>query len=529
MSDLRNSDDSTAATADALDAPVAMEGSEVRDGLRVDPPHHFGVEPSASTSGTLPPPPERHQSRFAPDKFEESNYEYDIVGEPVSESSGSKGGASRCPYGDPLLQARQIAEHLQKRYSELEHRERRLATQLTLLDQERRSVRMWVSECEAVLLERDVELVEREKWAETREASCLNLEHELQTRKAELLVREKEMQEIQARWRAEWERERVELQKELDQKRIELQNEQVHFAQTKETQLAEIQQERGLLLNRIRFQEEHLQKLRHDFEGIQNAFHSEKQRIQSHLTEMELQQSRRQSHLARYRQILEERDVAIQRQHILLAKARKAGVDSLLKDHQRMVAEQKDWQLVRNKQQQDMVKQNEMLRLNAENLEGRQQRLEKLRLELEETNRRTLEMRLVVEEACAQLAQAVGPESATQRIESAQFALSDHYRHAREQISSQRQELEQFMGVIAKQRDDVRSEQQALAEWISKRDEELRLREANVRQEQAAATSREQAWQNTREGWMLEKLEAEAIIRDLLKRLESETETAIAG
>jgi hypothetical protein len=85
------------------------------------------------------------------------------------------------------------------------------------------------------------------------------------------------------------------------------------------------------------------------------------------------------------------------------------------------------------------------------------------------------------------------------------------------------------MGVIAKQRDDVRSEQQALAEWISKRDEELRLREANVRQEQAAATSREQAWQNTREGWMLEKLEAEAIIRDLLKRLESETETAIAG
>lgn len=529
MSDLRSFEDSTAATADAIDAPVATDGSEGRDGLRVDPPHHFGVDPSAATSGTLPPPPERHQSRYSAEQFDESNADYDVVHEPASDSLGSKGSASRFPYGDPLLQARQIAEHLQKRYSELEHRERRLATQLTLLDQERRSVRMWVSECEAVLLERDVELVDREQSAEKREATCLNLEHELQSRKAELLVREKEMDEIQARWRAEWERERAELQKELDLKRIDLQNEQVHFAQTKETQLAEIQQERGLLLNRIRFQEEHLQKLRHDFEGIQNAFHSEKQRIQSHLSEMELQHSRRQAQMTRFRQILEERDVAIQRQHVLLAKARKAGVDSLMHDHQRIVAEGKDWQLVRNKQQQDMVKQHEMLRLNAENLEGRQQRLEKLRLELEETNRRTLEMRLVVEEACAQLAQAVGPESAKQRIEAAQFALSDHYRYAREQISGQRQELEQFMAAIAKQRDELRSEQQTLAEWVSKRDEELRLREANVRQEQAAATAREQAWQNTREHWMLEKLEAEAIIRDLLKRLEGETEATITG
>lgn len=523
MSDLRNPHYQPAQATVPSPLPGVSGTVEVREGLRVDPPHQFGVDTAPSPAGGLPPPP---VSEF--DSSSDSNGGYDVVGEPFPDSAAGRSPQARFPYGDPLLQARQIAEHLQKRYAELEHRERRLTAQLAQLDQERRSVRMWVSECEAVLQERDVELGEREKQTTSRESTCLKLEHELQSRKAEILVREKEMQEIQARWRAEWELERAHLQQELDQKRVELQNEQAHFKLIKETQLAEIQQERGLLLNRIRFQEEHLQKLRGDFESIQNAFHVEKQRIQAHQTDTERQQQRRQIQLARYREVVEERDLAVQRQQRLLAKTQKAGVDSLVQDHQRMVTEQRDWQQTRERQQHEFLRQQEMLRLNAENLEARQKRLEQLQLELEETNRRTLEMRLVVEAACAQLAQAVGPEAARKRIEAAQLALSEHYRKAREQIVAQRQELEQFRNVITLQRDELRSEQQTLADWMTKRDEELRFREASLRQEQASSSAREEAWKNTREGWMLEKLEAEAIIRDLLKRLEHENATAAA-
>jgi hypothetical protein len=520
MSDIRDTQNSTSPVSAAAFPFNGARAFEAGDGMRVDPPHQFGAESTATSTGTLPPRPYSTDERH-----EQPSAEYDVVGEPVSESTAHS-PQPRFPYGDPLLQARQIAEHLQKRYAELEHRERRLTAQLAQLDQERRSVRMWVSECEAVLQEREGQLVEREQLAETRETTCLKLEHELQTRKAELLVRDKEMQEIQARWRAEWERERTVLQQEIDQKRVALQNEQVHFKLIKETQLAEIQQERGLLLNRIRFQEEHLQKLRHDFETVQNSFHADKQRIQAHQTETELQQHRRQNQLASYRVVLEERDAGVQRQQSLLAKTRKAGVEALMQDHQRLVTDQRDWQVVRDRQHQEFARQNEMLRLNAENLEARQKRLIHLQLELEETNRRTLEMRLVVEAACAQLAQAVGPEAARQRIEAAQLALSDHYRKAREQIVGQRQELEQFRNVIATQRDELQAEQQTLADWMTKRDEELKSRAALVRQEQATATAREQAWQNMRESWMLEKLEAEAIIRDLLKRLDSENRSA---
>jgi hypothetical protein len=162
-----------------------------------------------------------------------------------------------------------------------------------------------------------------------------------------------------------------------------------------------------------------------------------------------------------------------------------------------------------------------MMRLNAENLEGRQARLDELRTELEETNRRTLEMRLAVEEACAQLAQAVGPEVARQRIESAQLALSQHYRYARETLIRHRQEVEQFQKSVLEQRDQFRAEQQTLSEWFTHQDEELQFRTDAFRDQQATVRAREQSWQQTRDAWLKEKLEAEVIIQDLLRRLES--------
>lgn len=503
MSDVRQTTRQTPSSAGNAPAPEGVAAFAQREGWRVDPPHPLG----GSESVAAPVAP--------------AGAEYDVIQEPFVAPVSAAPLRTDLPLGDPLLQARQIAEHLQLRYADLERREQRLNVQLADLDQERRSIRMWANECEVVLQERDAELLQRDTACSEREAACLELEHEMQARKAVLLEQEHDLQNIQARWREEWEVERQALKQELDQQSLQLQNEQAHFRLVKEGQLADIQQERSLLLNRIRFQEEHLQKLRREFETAQAAFHAERQRTQTELLATEEHLDLRREQLVRYRLQLEERDEALQRQQVLIGKSRRAEVESLAQDRERLEADQRDWQMVRARQQAELERKSEILQLNAENLDARQSRLEQLRLELEETNRKTIEMRLAVEEACAQLAQAVGPDLARQRIEAAQHALSDHYRHARETLVRHRQELEQFQRTVLQQRDEFRSEQQTITEWIAKRDEELAVRENQFREEHAAVLIREANWQKARDLWLREKLEAEEVIRGLLEQLET--------
>lgn len=505
MSDVRQTTRTTPSSAGMHSAPEGAGSFAPRDGLRFDPPHELG-----GTDAVSPP-------------IDPAAPEYDVIQEPFVAPSSAGTLRTDDLLGDPLLQARQIAEHLQQRYADLNRREQRLNSQLADFDQERRTIRMWVSECEATLQHRDAELAERHTACDAREANCLALEHEMQARKAELLQQESDLQHIQERWRDEWELERQTLKQDLDQGRLQLENDRAHFELVKEGQLADIQQERSLLLNRIRFQEEHLQKLRREFEASQAAFHHERQRTQTVFAETEAQLQRRRMQLDRHRDILAEREAAVDRRQVLLGKSRRAELEALALDRQRLESDQHDWETVRDGQHAELERKNEILQLNAENLEARQARLDQLRIELEESNCRTLEMRLAVEEACAQLAQAVGPEVARQRIESAQLALSQHYRHARETLVRHRQELEEFQRGVLQQRDQFHTEQQTLTEWIAQRDEELQFRTENLKAEQAVTQAREEAWQQTRERWLQEKLEAEAVIQDLLRRLEGET------
>lgn len=502
MSDVRQTNRIMPLSAGSAPAPEGGAAFTHREGWRVDPPHALGgsdiVEPPVDPQVT----------------------EYDVIQEPYAAPLPASDLRTDHLLGDPLLQARQIAEHLQSRYADMQRRELRLNAQLSELDHERRSLRMWLAECEAVQHDRDAEIERRDGVCAAREAAVLQLEHEMQGRKAQLLEQERDLEHIQTRWREAWEQERQGLKHELDQQRLQLQNEQAHFELVKEGQLADIQQERSLLQNRSRFQEDHLQKLRRELESAQAAFHHEQQRTKSALTETETRLEQRHVQLNRFRDLLSEREAAVQRYQVLVSKTRRAELEDLDRDRQRWESEQRDWQMVQARQQTELERRNSILQLNAENLEGRQTRLEQLRLELEETNRKTMEMRVAVEEACAQLAQAVGPELARQRIEASQYALSEHYRHARETLVRHRHELEQFQSSVLQQRDQFRSEQQTLTEWVTRRDEALQQREYQAREEQAAVLSRDQAWQQTRDHWLLEKLEAEAVIRDLLKRLE---------
>lgn len=296
------------------------------------------------------------------------------------------------------------------------------------------------------------------------------------------------------------------------------------FARQREQQLTELRHERAVLENRLRFQQEHLAKARQEIESAQNEFRREAQRARGQLEEGESIIRLRQSQLDRVRSLLEERERSVNREREMLLKSQRAFEQSTEHDRERMQLEREGWDREYNAQQADLRRQQDMLALHANNLEGRRERLDKLRAELEETHRTTLEMRMAIEEAWAQMTQACGVEVAQQRLDQAQQQLSGHYRGLRDALIEQRRELDELRQAFQTQRDEFRAEQQTLSEWAASQERSQRDREASLQTQAEQLNVRESAWRSASQRWINEKIEAEAIIRDLLEQLTSLTE-----
>lgn len=422
------------------------------------------------------------------------------------------------PDAQLLRQTQQLAELLQHRTADLDRREQRLYAQLAELDQERRQARLLLNEAAAEYHGREAELQRREDLCAQREQSLLQLDQELHLRRAELQQHEHELQALETDRLSHWDQLQAEFEHACEQRRIELDNAAVTHSQQQERDRHQLQQDRILWQNRIRFQENHLQNSRDEFEAEQTAWRFEQQQLQTLRVADEEQQRLRRWQLDTYRQWLHAWEQSLEREQGLLARLQTVERDEFQRERERLAAEQAEWSELRQRQATEWQQRVDQLRQNAEQLEARQQRLDQIRAELDETNRRTLEMRLAVEEACAQLAQAVGPEQARQRIEAARSELSEYLRFARESLQQERREFEQMQRDFDRQRTEFRSEQQTLTEWFSLRDQELRVREVNSQAAWATFAQREQAWQQTRDRWLREKLAAEAVIRDLLRQ-----------
>jgi hypothetical protein len=210
----------------------------------------------------------------------------------------------------------------------------------------------------------------------------------------------------------------------------------------------------------------------------------------------------------------------------MLFKSQRAFEQFTEHDREKIRIEREDWDRERGGQLADLRRQQDMLALHANNLEGRRERLDKLRAELEETHRTTLEMRMAIEEAWAQMTQTCGAEVAEQRLAQAQQQLSGHYRGLREALIEQRRELDELRQAFQTQRDEFRVEQQTLAEWAATQERSLREREAALQTQAEQLNVRESAWRSASQRWINEKIKAEAVIRDLLEQLTSLTEPA---
>jgi len=425
------------------------------------------------------------------------------------------------------LQTAQIAAQLDQQYADVDRREQRLHAQLAQLDQERRDTRMWAEELEASLQDRDYAISRQEAAIAQRAESCLKLETELKQLHESLLRERHSLNSEREQFIVDRESDRREIEELQVRQQHELERRQQDFLAEQEHLRQQLQQERVLLDNRHRFQQEHLRRSMQEFEVIQAEFRNEQQVGRARLEEIEKQNLLRARQLSRARELLEERQNSIERERELITRERAALEERLHSDRDELARERAQWEQERDVQRADLRRQHDMLALHAENLETRRQRLDRLRAEMEDTNRQTLEMRLAVEESHAQLMRTVGTEEATRRIEEARSVLAEYYRHTRDSLMQQRQELEQMHGRQSRQRDEFVQERESLVEWVARQEEQLASREQELSREKASLDVREQTWRDASSRWTEERLQAESVIRDLLRQLgEREAPTA---
>ena len=554
------------------------------------------------------------------------------IAPPRKTHDGNDGQAAaetrRSTQQESLIHASRIVEEIRDELEDLDRREQALSAQLSLLDQERRNVRLWVQQIEQeaqewegrlrdqerqlaetaaanheheVRLQRmrdelaadrehleaerrslkaeiDAELreqrsvleqarneleaerstlreqiteeaisaelrasceafqIEREEWIGRRDAEIAQLSQQraqwdAQKRSEEALLRQKReeheralnqtwsaLEQERRAWIEEKERQRVEAEEARQTARRQLEQEIA-------AERAQIQREKAMLEKRLRFQEEHLAKTRRELEAGRHEFEQETQRFRQESSHTRETQRARRTQLDHYRALLAERESSLDREHQILERERRLHDASLNEEKKRLVAERETWDHERCAQQAELRRQQDMLALHAENLEARRERLDSLRAELEDTHRNTLEMRMAVEEAWAQLAQAAGEERAKHRVDVARAALSEHFQTLRDNLVNQRRELELAQSRFQDERDKFRDERQMLTDWISERDERLRLREQVLSQDAQDLENRQSSLHTKHQQWLKERHEAELIIRNLLDQLADVNDT----
>ena len=294
------------------------------------------------------------------------------------------------------------------------------------------------------------------------------------------------------------------------------------FEQQKQTlsiQQAELARERTLIENRIRFQQEHLDKSRADFERAQNDYRRERQVELNRLEEAGMLLVLRLRQLDLYRSSIDEREKSLDREYEAFHRTQQTLGSTAELERLNLQSEREAWEQERAIQQAEVRRQLDTLAERSEGMESRRARLDKLRAELEETHRATLEMRLAVEEAWAQLTGVASQEEARQRVEQVRLSLTGYYQQMHETLQVQRREVLEAQTKFERQQHEFVHERQKLTAWFEARDEELRQGEERLRQSGVESSTNNANWLAARDRWLIEKTEAEQLIRRLLTSL----------
>ena len=180
---------------------------------------------------------------------------------------------------------------------------------------------------------------------------------------------------------------------------------------------------------------------------------------------------------------------------------------------QRVLAAQEQ-QLRKEQQQRDAV-----LGERETELDNREAAIEQMRIELRNTEREALEMRLATEETWNQLAGMMAPAALMRSISIVRAKLADHYRQTLETIAAKSADLETVRRDLASQLDALEAQRHELQLWAERRHEDIEHQAARLVAREQELDRQQEHYEQMETRWNLEQIEYQAEIRRLLAAL----------
>lgn len=349
-------------------------------------------------------------------------------------------------------QAAQLATHLQRQQTAVDHRESELNARLASMESEIRAARLWLNQRHDELAERSSMLDARQRELDEREATLTATSDHRKPRKAKpsaAVPDDARMAELDRR------------QAELDALSARLSD---RFSTV-----------------------EHAR----DFEHAMKALETRSQSLQK--AEKLLAEERRQ----------------LEYQHEMLAQQRAQFSESMQAERTRLAEEQ---QKAAQQQSQTQAE----LEERCGELSAQQRTLEAMRGEIMRTQQEALELRLVTEETWARLCGRHHPATVAQTIAQLRLRLAEEHRHERSELTQQKAEVQLLAERLAEQHQKWTQQRDDMQAWVVQRQQDFERQAATLVAASRQLDEQRDAMCEERNAWQFERSRLLAEIRGLL-------------
>ncbi len=421
------------------------------------------------------------------------------------------------------VQGRQLAQLLQDRQRDLDHREAQHQAFAADVENQLRAARLWVTERQQELADRETATVAREQDAADRWSRLSAAEAYLDKSRRELEIEISRREQKLAVLTASLADERARLDRQAETLREAQQTFAAERQRERNAALCEQQQidsRRGESSAQIRAALNNVERRRQAVEA--EAIELERRRAQwaEASRQPSPEQRRHARELAEIASGLaeQEKKLVAAEQLQVRASAELGELRQQLTTEQTRLAEQArvDRRRIAESERaanEQAAQQREVMHRHNEQMAEREASLERLRTEVSGVHREALEARLAAEETLARFAGIAPTAEVAQAIAETRARLADHWRLAADRVAHERAELAALGRDVAHQADRLAEQRNDLAAWAERRQQEFDRLTAKLAEREESLDLEKNELRETREAWDRDRLAFEQQLR----------------
>ncbi len=356
-------------------------------------------------------------------------------------------------------QAAQLAAHLQRQQSSVDHREAELNARLAAMENQVRGARLWLHEHHGEISQQKADIARREQELAKREAQLA-----AETKKSRGVFRGRARSSVE-------EADLLERSAELDRRQ------------------AEIDAMRDRLAAQVTAAK--------DVEESQQALVALEGRYQA---------------LERAEKLLAIEQTELERHRHTLAEERAAFAEQMHGDRARLLNEQQRAAAEQEKIRHDLKRQ-------SDELSARQAVIERMRADMSRSQQEVLEIRLATEELWARLCGSMAPATLTQSLAQIRLKLADEQRLARGELAQQKAEIQALSARLAEQHRKLAHRRDDVQAWANERQRDLEKQAGLLIAGQQQMAEERAAFKQASEAWQNERFRLQQEVRRLLRQL----------